>query len=100
MKQRKIEKLEEWKRILSQCRAGNTKPPRGRFPKYILDKVGSLSQQIVRMFTYFIPFQKRKYTKKLRGDLDMKQCQFISHTLTPMIFLVTSSFKMSDQVSG
>lgn len=91
VKQRKMEKLEEWKRILSQCRVGNIKPPRGRFPKYILDKVGPLSQRMARVFIYFIPFQKRKYTKKLRGDLDMKLCQFISHTLIPMIFLVTSS---------
>lgn len=47
------------------------------------------------VFMYFIPFQKKKYTKKLRGDLDMNPCQFISHTLAPMIFLVTSSFKIT-----
>lgn len=84
------------KNIVSQCRAGNTKKtPRGRFPKCLLDKVGSPSQWLPRAFIYFITFQKEKYTQKLRGDLDMKPCQFISRSLTPTIFLVTSSFRIT-----
>lgn len=47
---------------VSQCRAGNTKKsPRGRFPKCSLEKVGSLSQWMTRVFIYFIPLQKKTY---------------------------------------
>lgn len=69
---------EEQKRILSlSIGLAIQKNLRRRFPKCLLDKVGSLSQQMPRVFVYFTPFQK-KYMKKLWGELHMKPCQLMT----------------------
>lgn len=87
-------------KTVSQCRAGNTKPPRARFPKHILDKVGSLPQWVPGCLFILFHFRK-KYTKKLMGDLDMKLCQFISHADSHDLF-GHQQFQgnLSDQVSA
>lgn len=63
MKQRKMEearrRMEE--NTVSEHRTGDTKTPRCRFPRCLLDKVGSLSEWMPRVFVYFILFQKKVY---------------------------------------